>query len=465
MKKLYFILGVISLSTPAILSAQDQLPNSGFEEEWIDCVPWTSKGNTQTCGQMPQSWTISHVIGMNGLGATEVGQKVEGYESEAAVSLTNNSNPFMAQQIVPGYLTLGTPWNTSVLVSEKDGGTFGGIEFTQRPKAISFRYKRSHGTMPEGDNYPETYNAEEPATVVAYLWKGTYTQADVPAEIGLNAALISKTNMVDRDRNILGMETAKGGEVTKTEDAECIAKIIYSIEGDTEEWKELTIPFEYLSDATPEKINVIFAAGDYFETTPYKGNNLVVDDVKLVYAEETDADKYPGKLTINMFGDNIAENVDAEIQIAYASESSCTISLPNFALSLDGGEPAVLGDIVVPNVAISIEDNVAHYTGSVTGLSLAGGEIVADAVVNGTIDSAGKATFKIDVTWNSIPIYVTFNGNGKPAPGLTGIGSITNDSAEAEYYNLQGMRANSANLAPGIYIKRQGDKTTKVIIR
>lgn len=34
-----------------------------------------------------------------------------------------------------------------------------------------------------------------------------------------------------------------------------------------------------------------------------------------------------------------------------------------------------------------------------------------------------------------------------------------------EYYNINGVRVNNDNLAPGIYIRRQGSKTTKVAIR
>lgn len=51
----------------------------------------------------------------------------------------------------------------------------------------------------------------------------------------------------------------------------------------------------------------------------------------------------------------------------------------------------------------------------------------------------------------------------------TAIGSITTDSAcceaEAEYYNLQGMRVGDGSLAPGLYIKRQNGKSTKILIK
>ena len=95
-------------------TAQQQLPNSGFEEEWINCVPWTSLDNTTVQGTEPEGWCVSNVIGMGGLGATTVGSKVEGYNSETAVKLTNMANQYMKSQIIPAYLNLGTSWSTAV---------------------------------------------------------------------------------------------------------------------------------------------------------------------------------------------------------------------------------------------------------------------------------------------------------------------------------------------------------------
>ena len=48
----------------------------------------------------------------------------------------------------------------------------------------------------------------------------------------------------------------------------------------------------------------------------------------------------------------------------------------------------------------------------------------------------------------------------------SGVDDITVDEAEAvEYYNLQGVRIDAENLTPGIYIRRQGIKITKVMVR
>ena len=49
----------------------------------------------------------------------------------------------------------------------------------------------------------------------------------------------------------------------------------------------------------------------------------------------------------------------------------------------------------------------------------------------------------------------------------SGISDIVSDgdNAPAEWFNLQGVRVSGDNLAPGIYIKRQGSKTVKVLVK
>jgi hypothetical protein len=36
---------------------------------------------------------------------------------------------------------------------------------------------------------------------------------------------------------------------------------------------------------------------------------------------------------------------------------------------------------------------------------------------------------------------------------------------KVEYYNLQGLPVNAANLTPGLYIRRQGSSVQKVIVK
>ena len=266
--------------------ADYHLANGTFDGEWVENKPWDSqngylvlegKGFTQ-----PEGWVVSNVSGINGLGATKVASAGTVAEGNRSVVLTNTPNPFMASQIVPAYISLGTTWATAnasaiIKVTDADGGVFGGVAFKGRPDAIALKYKRSHGTA----------NAGERASVIAYTWRGTFTQENVPGNTSLSKPVT--TTMVDRDRNILGLATATGGNVSKSDDAALIAKAEAYIEGDAAEWTDLLVPFTYNESVeagtAPEKLNVILSANDYFadRSTIGKDNTLEVDSVRLLY--------------------------------------------------------------------------------------------------------------------------------------------------------------------------------------
>ena len=266
--------------------ADYHLTNGTFDGEWVENKPWDSqngylvlegKGFTQ-----PEGWVVSNVSGINGLGATKVASAGTVADGNRSVVLTNTPNPFMASQIVPAYISLGTTWATAnasaiIKVTDADGGVFGGVAFKGRPDAIALKYKRSHGTA----------NAGERASVIAYTWRGTFTQENVPGNTSLSKPVT--TTMVDRDRNILGLATATGGNVSKSDDAALIAKAEAYIEGDAAEWMDLLVPFTYNESVeagtAPEKLNVILSANDYFadRSTIGKDNTLEVDSVRLLY--------------------------------------------------------------------------------------------------------------------------------------------------------------------------------------
>lgn len=266
--------------------ADYHLANGTFDGEWVENKPWDSqngylvlegKGFTQ-----PEGWVVSNVSGINGLGATKVASAGTVADGNRSVVLTNTPNPFMASQIVPAYISLGTTWATAnasaiIKVTDADGGVFGGVAFKGRPDAIALKYKRSHGTA----------NAGERASVIAYTWRGTFTQENVPGNTSLSKPVT--TTMVDRDRNILGLATATGGNVSKSDDAALIAKAEAYIEGDAAEWTDLLVPFIYNESVeagtAPEKLNVILSANDYFadRSTIGKDNTLEVDSVRLLY--------------------------------------------------------------------------------------------------------------------------------------------------------------------------------------
>lgn len=304
MKKQLLTLALLAVAGTA---GAQQLPNGSFDEgEWVNCVPWTSNGNKTTQDKQPVSWTISNVKGLNGgdTGATTVGSPIDGRQG-TAVQVENKS--IIMNQIVPGYFTLGTTWSTAKIVfgvpTAKDGGTFGGIDFAYKPDALKFYYKRScSGTNTR-------------SSVIAYLWNGSTSQVNVP---GVNASNPKKVTMDDRDINVLNMSTDghQGGAVTY--DQKLIAKIeAYTTEQPTE-WTEWTIPFEYVtenSNETPEKINVIFAASDYFNSSNVTaGVKLCIDDVSLVYYKHLKSLTIDGTTPSTFVGDDTQNNTD-EVKI------------------------------------------------------------------------------------------------------------------------------------------------------
>lgn len=270
--------------------------NGGFDETWVDCIPWDSKATNKTVGTRPVDWNISNVCAINapilGQVTYTVGKSIDNGNGKA-VKLTNNE---AFGNGIPAYLTLGTPWATAkgTSAANPDGGTFGGKKFTYRPDAISFDYQ--HNTEKGAEN----------ATAIAYMWKGNWTQTNVPATTDAGSgANPQKCTMVNRDRNILGNETSAtlGDPAKPSEDAKLIAKLEQPISESTKgTWKSMTIPFTYKDDtAIPEYINVIFAANDYFgdRKSIIKGNSLTIDNVKLVYYHALNSLTYNGNKVAN----------------------------------------------------------------------------------------------------------------------------------------------------------------------
>lgn len=405
MKKQLLTLALLAVAGTA---GAQQLPNGSFDEgNWVDCVPWTSTGNKSVQGLQPVSWTISNVKGLNGggTGATTIGTKVQGRQGNA-VQVENKS--IIKGQIVPGYFTLGTTWSTAkvsgITPTAKDGGTFGGIDFAYKPDALKFYYKRScSGTNTR-------------SSVIAYLWNGSTSQANVP---GVNASNPKKVTMADRDINVLNMSTDghQGGAVTYKH--KLIAKIeSYTTEQPTE-WTEWTIPFVYVSEnsnETPQKINVIFAASDYFNSSNVTaGVKLCIDDVSLVYYKHLKS------------------------------------------LTIDGTTPSTfVGDDTQNNTnEVNIDASDKYYTEGCISAKAAG----AGAKVNETYNSSTHVcTLKVTAGDGEVKNYnIQF---GVPCTGklssLTVNGTVVELVADKYYYVVTGdYAANSVS-----YVKEDGDKAT-----
>lgn len=468
MKKQLLTLALLAVAGTA---GAQQLPNGSFDEgNWVDCVPWTSANNTSKYGTQPSSWKISNVIGYGaGTGKTMVGKEDPKGRSGKAVCVYNCPNDASTKgAIVPGYVTLGTPWNTANLREEnKDGGTFGGISFKNKPDALRFYYKRS------------VTGTNTRSSVVAYLWNGTTTQKSVPGNIG-GIATLKKVTMTDRDISVLNMSKDGHQGGTVTDKHKLIAKIeSYTTEQPTE-WTEWTIPFDYVAEnigETPEKINVIFAASDYFNSSNVTdGVSMSIDDVELVYystlsglkVNGTDIKLQDGVYEYNGVGSiakgcvvatptsqfatvaysydkNVAtvtvtanDGTSREYKVVFPSAESIATSYKNqinvdfaggvtssandvvisansdntinFKLNNFAFEGEVVGDILVPNVQIAWNGDKVHLTSkqnitieSETFPDLKNMPMTLDA----DVDKDKNLTALLDIIWNSNKIGVS----------------------------------------------------------
>lgn len=277
MKKILSATCAMMLASAGMMANAQQLPNGNFDGTWVDCKP----DGSNVVGTQPKGWMASNVYKKvliftvklplvfqdeNYTGASENAFSVK-MENLFAESMGIGAN-------APGYITLGTSWAygdiANVSNPEKDtsdGGAYGGIQFEYRPDALSLWVKRTHGTE----------KPTEKASVIFYSWKGQ-TSSEVITGLSSNPV---KINMVDREKDVLGM--IQDG-VTKSDDFELISKSENYVEGDIADWKQVTYPIDYLSNGTPEKINVILSSSDYFNRKELGlDNKFWVDDVRFIY--------------------------------------------------------------------------------------------------------------------------------------------------------------------------------------
>lgn len=353
MKKIFT--SIFAAAAVTLSAAAQQLPNNGFEEAWVDCVPWTSNGNTKAEGTTPTSWVVSNTIGTGGnwaMGNTTIAEKVTGYNSESAVKVENKEiTVAIVKKTIPGYFGLGTPWATSMGTGKNmAGGEFGGIDFAFRPDALQFMYQSTGTDQP---------------TVLAYTWNGKFVQKEVSGNIVVSGKL-TKIDMVDRDRNVIGMADApEGGEVT--EKGTLVALINTRLEATTADWTKGNLEFTYSDAAAPEKINVVFAAGDYFTTSPAKDNTLTVDDVKLIYYSRLKSLKVNGADVADFAPDNYSYSVDAEMPAdasAIAAECMGNSGSANAEVALDAANNKATVTVTNSNVGgTDVDGETSHvYT-------------------------------------------------------------------------------------------------------
>lgn len=348
MKKILSATCAMMLASAGMMANAQQLPNGNFDGTWVDCKP----DGSNVVGVQPVGWMASSVYKKYIMEVT--GELV--YQDKNREQSVGNAFSVRMENLwvgvtwinmganAPGYITLGTSWaygdvsNVGKPNDTSDGGSYGGIQFEYRPDALSLWVKRTHGTE----------KPTEKASVIFYSWKGQTTSR---VKTGLSNAPV-EIDMVDREKDVLGM--IQDG-ITKSEDFELISKSENYIEGNITEWTQFTYPITYVSDGTPEKINVILSSSDYFDRSQLgKDNKFWVDDVKFIYysrlasitlngeaitLEEGKYD-YPVDKVLDFSEDKVVPTVmgkNAEAKVSIDPErASVTVVVSNVGADTDG---------------------------------------------------------------------------------------------------------------------------------
>lgn len=286
MKKSFLLSGALLLSISAFTANVQQIPVSNLDfTSWkgtCGTSTWTSTmypkgGDFTRPGDEPSEWNGSSVASFGQPMKTV--SKVKNSDTEVKIENAEiNLSFFGVHQVIPGYLTLGTPWvfvggtgigNANSYAPYGDGGSYGGLSFNYKPDAINVKYKKT--------------NSGETSHIIAYLWSGEFV-SKVPTSYDIDGNKYTYGRELSNvDRVVLGRQT---DNVTKK--GTLIASVDYSIAAETTDWKDEVIELKYQDgvDKTTkvENVNIIFAASDYWTRANLKGKtSLTIDNTSFVY--------------------------------------------------------------------------------------------------------------------------------------------------------------------------------------
>lgn len=304
------LLSLLIISAGPIAAQQ---VNGNFNGDWETCYP---NGGTSSSGIQPSGWGASNVhqvLPFSDL-VTQGADRTSTDATAHSVKLLNTFCGFSSTgSTAPAYVTLGDTWNYGDYANlntpqdRSDGGSYGGMDFIYRPDSISLWVKRTHL---QGEPGSGTANPNENATVLVYAWKGSTSST---VRIGLEMSFLGNARditMENRDKDVLGMITSG---VTKSEDFELISKTENYIEGDITEWTRVVFPITYLTNSTPEKLNIVLASSDYFNRSNLGvGNEFDIDDVELIYNSQLASLAYNGTAIENFDKDEQYYTVTGE---------------------------------------------------------------------------------------------------------------------------------------------------------
>lgn len=265
----------------AVAVQAQQLPNGGFDSWKTACGSTEAFGEGESTSSKTGEMRQRPGVEPTDWNGSSINQKVVLPAKKELISNDGNAvkmvNTYVGVgplgSVAPGFINLATPWVYAVsTISDCDGGVYGGVEFTYKPDAIAGKFKREDSTG-------------ESSHIIVYLWNGTFT-----SNVGSKSAPDQARNNVDRA--IMGIDE------NPTASGTLVAKCDYSFTSTTNnDWQEIIVPLEYVSDEVPEMMNTIISGGDYWTRANMQdGTTLYADDVQFVYYSTLSKLSYGGVL-------------------------------------------------------------------------------------------------------------------------------------------------------------------------
>lgn len=159
-------------------------------------------------------------------------------------------------------------------------------------------------------------------------------------------------------------------------------------------------------------------------------------------------------------------NVTIYLSPSYGNRADMTIEGIDFPAA---SRAAAIGrTITVPGVALTtIANGMTSYDGAVSGIKYRD-DMTLDITLHGFSNADNRFNLLLDINWieEGLRLTGTFDG-AEDTSAIDRIDGFAPESGDArtEYYDLRGVRVNPDNLRPGIYIRRSGNKTEKILIQ
>ena len=226
----------------------------------------------------------------------------------------------------------------------------------------------------------------------------------------------------------------------------------------------------------------------YDENIPGSTVRTLSDDVieldKIVYYDNMEGEvvSQANKTVISGGQSDITHSVKMNInELSISSVSGQVIVKGGYSNSKNNDYVASYDLYVVPGKYTSVNNGFEHHADK--------GHVGGILVKTGLTPTNGTTALNIDTTVNPELLAETANGqeytaylkaNYTDESGLhptfhalqtlnltTGLESIEAEEVEGDaiFFNMNGVQVDGDNMAPGVYIKKQGNKTSKVVIR